>query len=149
MGQTGTPREDQLYSVADEYMDHGIYPVANQKDWSSGYNRINELLSLDVNHIHPVTGEPNAPHLFVLDKCTNFIKEIEGYKWKKARNAISSDRREEPQDGNDHHMDALNGFLTSRPMDIKFVLPTDSNDTDWDIEADMNIHGSRSSHMAY
>jgi hypothetical protein len=146
MGQKGTPREDQIYSFADEYMDHGIYAVPNQKDWNAGHNRINELLSLDDNHIHPVTGKPGAPHLLVLEKCHNFIKEIEGYKWKKARNSIS-DHREEPMDGNDHHMDGLNGFLTSRPMDIKFSLPHEQSTDDWDFEYNMN--GARVSHMAY
>ncbi len=147
IGQTGTPRADELYSVADEYMDHGIYPVANQKNWDAGYNRINELLVIDPNHIHPVTGAQGAPHLFVFDKCHKFIEEIEGYKWKKARNSITSQYREEPMDGKDHHMDALNGFLASRPMDIKWSAKdiTDATD-DWFIDDD---HGQSSSHMGY
>jgi hypothetical protein len=149
MGQTGTARADQLYSVADEYMDHGIYPVANQKDWDAGYNRINELLALDPNHLHPVTGKQGAPHLFVLDKCSKFVSEIEGYKWKKARNSLVGQHSEEPMDGNDHHMDALNGFLASRPMDIKWSLTSQAPDDEWDIDADMNLHGAHSSHMGY
>lgn len=149
MGQKGTPREDQIYSFADEYMDNGVYPVPNQKDWNAGHNRINELLALDPSHIHPVTGEPGAPHLFVIDKCTHFISEIEGYKWKKARNSVAGDFKEEPMDGNDHHMDGLNGFLSSRPMDVKFSLPHEQPTDDWDIDYDMNMHGSRVSHMAY
>ena len=151
IGQHGTPREDQLYSVADEYMDHGIYPVPNQKDWDAGYNRINELLSLDPTHVHPITGKMGAPHLFVLDKCSHFIEEIEGYKWKKARNSIAGDYREEPADGKDHMMDGLNGFLASRPMDVKWAAsPVDNtHQDDWEFERDMNIHGSHSSHMAY
>ena len=149
IGQRGTPREDELYSIADEYMDHGIYPVANQKDWDVGYNRINELLALDPTHIHPVTGQQGAPHLYVLDKCDKFISEIEGYKWKKARNSIPGFHSEEPMDGRDHHMDGLNGMLASRPMDIKWSATTELKQDDWDIEADMNMHGSHSSHMAY
>jgi hypothetical protein len=133
MGQQGTPREDQLYSVADEYMDYGIFPVPNQKDWDVGYNRIKELLAVDPTHTHPITGQPGGPHLFVLDKCTNFVTEIESYKWKKARNSVAGDYREEPADGNDHHMDGLNGFLASRPMDIKVTMPTLQQD-DWDFD---------------
>jgi hypothetical protein len=53
-------------------------------------------------------------------------------------------------DGNDHHMDALNGFLASRPMDVKWSAAKElANESDWDIEADMNAIGSHSSHMAY
>ena len=140
LGQKGTPREDQIYSVADEYMDHGVYTVPTQKDWDAGYNRINELLVSDPNHIHPITGQPGAPHLYVLDKCSHFIKEIEQYKWKKARNSIAGDfMREEPQDGNDHHMDALNGFLASRPLDIKYTIQADDDD-DWQFERDISTH---------
>lgn len=128
MGQTGTPREDDLYSVADEYMDNQIYPVPNQKDWDAGYNRINELLLIDPQHVHPVTGKLGAPHLYVLNHCTNFISEIESYKWKKVRNTIQGTvSREEPQDGHDHHMDGLNGFLTSRP--VEYLQPQPVDDT--------------------
>lgn len=143
LGQKGTPREDQLYSVADEYIDHGITTVPTQKDWDVGHNRINELLVLDPLHVHPVTGIPGAPHLFVLDKCHFFIKEIEGYKWKKARNRIGLDYQDEPMDGNDHHMDAINGFLASRPTVITFTLPT-AQPSDWDFEEGVSTF----SHMA-
>lgn len=147
IGQKGTPREDALYSVADEYMDHAIFPVPNQKDWDAGYNRINELLSLDPNHVHPITGKTGAPHLFVLDTCQNFINEIESYKWKKARNSIAGDHREEPQDGRDHLMDGLNGFLASRPMDIKWSAQTTTPDDD-DLLLDLDYYSTPSSHMA-
>lgn len=118
MGQKGTPRADSLYSVADEYGDHGIYPVPTQKDWDAGYNRISELLVCDPEHRHPVTGELGAPHLYVFSHCTNFIHEIETYKWKKARPGRDPKGVEEPQDDNDHMMDLLNGFLTSRPGEV-------------------------------
>ena len=150
MGQKGTPREDELYSIADEYMDHGVYAVPNQKTWDVGHNRINELLAIDPHHIHPVTGASGAPHLFVIENCPEFIQEIEGYKWKKARNSLSNYHREEPMDGKDHHMDGLNGFLSSRPMDIKWsATELHDNESDWDIDDDMNMHGQHSSHMGY
>ena len=147
MGQKGTPREDELYSIADEYMDHGIYPVPNQKSWETGFNRVNELLSLDPNHIHPVTGQPNAPHLFVLDKCSNFIKEIESYKWKKAKNQIAGGYSEEPVDGNDHMMDGICGFLTSRPMDIRWSVKDIAKEDDDLFFNDIQL--GQTSHMGY
>jgi hypothetical protein len=53
-------------------------------------------------------------------------------------------------DGKDHHMDAFNGFLTSRPMDVKWSVKNDVDSlADWDIESDMNTHGAHSSHMGY
>jgi hypothetical protein len=116
MGAKGTPRENDLYSVADEYLDRDIICLPTQKDWDAGYNRINELLASDPSHLHPVTGQRGAPHLYVMAGCRHFIEEIENYRWKKVRNVLDM-RREEPQDGNDHLMDGLNGFLTSRPED--------------------------------
>ncbi len=113
MGQKGTPREDQLYSIADEYVENGIYVVPNQKDWDAGYNRITEVFQSDPNHIHPLTGEKGAPHCYVFANCPHFIGEVDSYRWKKVR--TGSAFKEEPQDDDDHHMDGLNGFLTSRP----------------------------------
>ena len=113
MGSRGTPREDQLYSVADEYVENGIYIVPNQKDWDAGYNRVTEVFQYDPNHVHPITGEKGAPHFFAFNNCPHFISEAESYRWKKVRTGASF--KEEPQDDNDHHMDGLNGMLTSRP----------------------------------
>lgn len=148
MGQKGTPREDELYSVADEYMDNQIYPVPNQKDWDAGYNRINELLIDDPNHIHPVTGKQGAPHFYVYNHCAHFISEIESYKWKKVRNVVGGSRvSEEPQDGHDHHMDGLNGLLTSRPLE--YSQPQSEDETPaWLRQMELELDASPS-HMGF
>ena len=114
MGQKGTPREDELYSVADEYYDNDIAVLPNQKDWDAGYNRISELLIIDEDHVNPFTGKKGAPHFFAATRCPGFIEEIETYKWKKVKNAANT-HTEEPADGHDDHMDGLNGFVTTRP----------------------------------
>ena len=44
------------------------------------------------------------------------MDEIETYKWKTIRSLLGTQRRDEPQDANDHHMDGLNGLLASRPQ---------------------------------
>jgi len=144
MGQTGTPRENELYSVADEFMDHGIYPVPNQKDWKAGHNRIGELLTPDPDHVHPVTGAKGAPHFLVMQHCTNFIYEIESYKWKKVRNQLVMS--DEPADGNDNHMDGLNGFITSRPTEYTPPRKEDEQPT-WLVELD-NLVLPGQTHMA-
>jgi len=105
--------EDQLYGISDEYMDHGIWCVRNQKDWDTGYNRLTELLLDDPEHVHPVTGEKGAPHFLVFNSCQNMINEFERYKWKE--NRLKDSYKEEPIDRDDHHMDGLNGFFASRP----------------------------------
>lgn len=113
MGQTGTPKENDLYSIADLYGENGVYVIANQKNWDVGYQTITDLLAIDETHVHPVTGQLGAPHFFAFSHCDNFSMEAETYKWKKARNQLTYS--EEPQEGRDHHMDGLNGFVASRP----------------------------------
>lgn len=146
MGQQGTPREDSLYSVADEYTDHHIYPVPNQKDWDAGYNRINELFINDPRHVHPITGQLGAPHFYVFQHNAHFLAEVESYKWKRVRNTIGqTPGREEPQDGHDHHMDGLNGCLTSRP--VEYVQPSTTEvEPAWVQQMELELSAS-DSHM--
>lgn len=143
MGGKGTQREDTLYSVADEYLDHSISVVPNQKDWKVGYDRISELLLTDPEHVHPISGHRGAPHLLVVDTMQYFIKEIETHKWKTVKHALEP-RRDEAVDGNDHHMDALNGFLASRPADIVEYKPAV---VEYDLEFELNRYTRSSEHM--
>lgn len=146
MGSTGTPKQDELYSVADEYLDNGVMVIPNQKDWSVGYDRISNLLLPDPDHIHPFTGVRGAPHLLVANTCGNFISEIETHKWKVVKNSIEP-RKDEAADGNDHHMDGLNGFLASRPDDvIEYHAPPE--DEAWQLEREINQFQPPSNHMA-
>lgn len=142
MGQKGTAKENELYSVADEYIDHDILPVPNQKDWKVGYDRFSELLLIDPDHVHPVSGIKGAPHFLCFNTCKQFVQEVETHKWRIVRNAAES-RKDEPADGHDHHMDGINGFLASRPADIiTFIPPT------VDLESEFSLFDQPSSHMA-
>lgn len=143
MGQKGTAREDELYSVADEYMDHGCGVLPNQKDWDAGYNRIGEALQVDERHTHPLTGKRGAPHLLVATRCTHFVEEIESYKWKRVKNAAQS-TTSEPADGHDDLMDGLNGFLTSRPAHLEY---TNLEKKARDIEAELDGYDAAPGHM--
>ena len=145
---TATRRKDELYSVSDEYADHGIGCVPNQKDWNVGYNRISEALAVDPAHSNPFTGERGAPHLLVSDHCAKFIWEVETHKWKVLKNALDMEGKEihkdEPVDGNDHHMDGLNGFFASRPeIFIRFEIPK----AEWDLDVELANWALPSSHM--
>lgn len=113
------PNLDELYSYADQYLEQEIFVLPNQKDWDTGYDHITQLLECDDTHKHPVTGRVGAPHLYVLNTCPNFRNEIEGYMWKRVKE--TGQHKEEPADNNDHLMDGLNGFLTSRPAPTRAV----------------------------
>lgn len=150
MGAKGTPKQNELFSVADEYGQYGIYAIPNQKDWDVGYNRILELLAPDPLHKHPVSGELHAPHLFVLAHCTHVIQEFETYKWKK-RHATSTGYNDEPQDKDDHHMDGLNGLLASRPGGPPPRIASALSDPDFVLDslAQDAIEQASFSHMAW
>ena len=144
MGQQGTRHADELYSVADEYMDHDIYPIPNQKDWDVGYNQLSQLLAQDPNHHHPMTGVKGASHLLVANTCRNAIEEFETYKWRIVKNAIDP-TKDEPADGHDHIMDGLNGFLASRPANvIEFTPPK----PEWSLDGELGWFDQPSSHMS-
>lgn len=139
MGGKGTAKENELFSIADEYIDNDIMVIPNQKDWKVGHDRISQALVTDPDHYHPFTGEKGAPHLLVSDLCHQFIAEIETHKWKIVKNALEP-RKDEAQDGNDHHMDGLNGFLASRPDDIvEYRSPFGEYNVEQDIVAFQHV----------
>ena len=105
-----------VYSIADEYSDHGIYAIPGQKDKKAGIARVLEHLTIDPNRRHPLTGVLGSPRLFVSSKCPHFINEMLGYRWKKARGLVQRNSPDMPIDYNDHHMDALSYFLLTRPQ---------------------------------
>ena len=146
MGQKGTPREDELYSVADEYYDNDIAVLPNQKDWDAGYNRISEMLIIDEDHVNPFTGKKGAPHFFAATRCVGFIEEIETYKWKKVKNAANT-HTEEPADGHDDHMDGLNGFVTTRPDAAPPTEEVARRDIEEELDKWDEHFGSEYSHM--
>jgi hypothetical protein len=99
--------ESRLYSVADLYITEGVYVRRNQKDRVAGRAIFSQLLNIDPDHKHPITGEFGAPHFFVFSRNTHFIDEISIYKWK--------EQKEEPIDKNDHHMNGIVSFMNGRP----------------------------------
>jgi hypothetical protein len=108
-------RGEHVFSIADEYTANGIYCVPGQKDWGSAYMRITQSLLIDPAHRHPVTGLLGAPHLYVAAHCTNYIREMLGYRWKKNRIISQKNTPDKPMDYMDHHMDAHAYFEASRP----------------------------------
>jgi phage terminase large subunit-like protein len=95
-----TGRSDQS-----EYADHGIMTIGAQKKVTAGINRCRERL--DSKRFH------------VTSNCTNFLKEIRQYRWKKPPKT-ESEGRPEPVKAHDHQMDAWRYAVMSRPY-----LPND------------------------
>ena len=93
-------------SIHQEYVAEGIFPVPSPKDWDVGFSRITRALQPCALHPHPLTGEVGAPHIFYLKACRHFEREAIGYRWRKRAQSARRNAFDEPQDYNDHHMDA-------------------------------------------
>lgn len=85
-------------SIAMELNDYGIYPAKANRDRLGGWNRIEEMLTNDVD------GEPQ---LRVFSTCKALIKELPNLRFKENSDDI--------QKYNDHASDALRYAVMSRP----------------------------------
>ena len=108
-------KDNRVTSIVDEYNEHGIFPVPGQNDWARGFNRMNEALAHDDKAKHPGTGEMGSPRLLAVSSCTNWIREMQNYKWKRARGTVLRNAPDEPIDYNDHSIDETRYLLSLLP----------------------------------
>lgn len=103
------------YSVADEYMEHGILGLSpGQNDVIAGINRVKEYLRLDPERINPITQNKGAPRLFIFNgACPALEKELGTYRWKEKKGNLNDP--DEPVKSGDHALDALRYFVMDRP----------------------------------
>ena len=105
----------RVTSIVDEYNEHGVFPIPGQNNWQRGFNRVNEALAIDPTVRHPVTGELGSPKLMAVSTCTNWSREMQNYKWKKARGTVLRNTPDEPVDWNDHSVDETRYLLSLLP----------------------------------
>jgi prepilin-type processing-associated H-X9-DG protein len=74
---------------------------------------IQELLKIDPNHRHPVTGRMGAPRVYISPRCPNLIREMPGIRWSGFGTATAF--KPKLVDGNDHAVSALRYFVQMRP----------------------------------
>lgn len=115
-------RDNRVLSVADEYGEHGIYPVPGQNEWERTFNLMNEALAIDPTLRHPVTGALGCPRLLAFTSCHNWTREMSNYKWKKARGTVLRNAPDEPIDYNDHAIDETRYFLSLAPTTTRPVV---------------------------
>lgn len=95
-------KNGMMYSIMDEYLEHGIMFNCAQNDWDAGVNRVAEYFKRDKLKIFK-------------DKCPNLIREIKQYKYKPQKpGAEKTDER--PLKINDDACDALRYLVMSRPQ---------------------------------
>lgn len=101
--------EEVVYSVLEDFEDHGWDFELAQNDVDAGITRIREYLQLDEN------GEAHL--YFFKDKCPNLCREFVGYRYKELTDATkrSKNESEEPVKKDDHGPDALKYIIMTRP----------------------------------
>lgn len=114
--QAARETEESGKSTIDLYREHGIEGL------HSADNRINasidvllDLLAWDDSRIHPLTGQPGSPGVFVFDTCPNLRREVIGWRW---------GPRGKPVDKDDHAISALRYLVMGRPQPARAVIET-------------------------
>jgi hypothetical protein len=93
-----------------------------------GIAKINSYLSGRPDVPHPVTGELNSPLLYIAADLDWFEDEIINYYWKKNPHGQSID---EPQEHNDHAMNAAKYLLAFSPHPSQIIPPRHAMPPSW------------------
>ena len=128
------------------FKENGIRMERANNDILNGIAKIQSYLEYDAMHKHPITGNPNAPYLYVSTKLTFFDHEIVDYFWKKD---TAGEYEDVPMDRNDHAMDTLKYLLTRRPRIATFKpvrMPVPKRYTRWSEQGGSGKQSDRRSH---
>ena len=126
------PDTNSRYTIGDIYKRSGLNRLrpAPMQSIESTIPIIKELLRIDPERTHIITGKKGAPRLYVSSECKNLIKHIKGYRNKETKDGVS----EKPSAKDDHDLDALRyGFMMgprynpNRPIRPKQVMKSKSN----------------------
>lgn len=95
-------RDGKIVSVSDEYMEFGINCQPANNDVRGGINRVGEYF--------------RANRIKVFKNCTNLIRELGDYQWRKLKSALIGDKAapEEPRKVNDHACDSLRYMVNAQ-----------------------------------
>jgi phage terminase large subunit len=104
-------RDGMIFSIIDEYRDHGLNFRPANNEVLAGINRVNEFFK--------------AKNLFIMKNCTNLIREIGAYKWQMLKPGMMKNQPDHPIKMNDHCVDFLRYLVMSRPprSEVKKVYP--------------------------
>src|SRR3990167_1074721 len=115
------------WRVAAEYSDVNFLPQQTALFWKAAdnnelgtRNRINEYLAVDPVHVHPITKENGAPHVYFLVRTNDYpmgvfelLKELRAQKREKLAEGVYSDTRDPSVV--DHAYDAFRYLMAARP----------------------------------
>lgn len=129
-------------SIADFFLEEGIMCIRGNNDISNGIVKVNQYLVPQRNHQNPITGEYEAPYLYVSDELEFFINEMSDYYWQKSPTGEQIDK---PIDKDDHAMDTLKYMLSNRPNVSKLTKAVIRKDVGWRQWGERDIQEDRKS----
>lgn len=104
-------------SVAKEFQCCGMYPLKADNNEESSLAVLHEMLFVDPTRVNPVTGVMGSPLLFISDKCTALIKELDMQRHESVRNPLTGEREyisARSESVSDHYFDGLRYFGNSK-----------------------------------
>jgi phage terminase large subunit len=115
-------------SVADMMLEDNIMCIRGNNEIANGIVKVSQYLIPQAMHRNPISGEYNAPYLYVSDKLFWWINEITDYYWKKSP---TGDQIDMPVDKDDHAMDTTKYLLSNRPNVSKLIVVRDPKTVGW------------------
>jgi len=89
---------------------------------------VKELLRIDPDKKHIVTGEMGAPRLYIFSTCVNFRREMERFRWAESKD--TENPKETPQKKDDHGIDALAYAVMNGLRNVGNIYWRPNNDED-------------------
>lgn len=133
-------KKDTGETISELLREQEIYTRPATNHILPGIAKVNAYLTGTVWCPHLVTGEMPGPLLYMVDDLEWLDDEISNYYWKKNPMGMQMD---EPQDHNDHAMNALKYLLAFRPHPSKIIVPKSAMPPGWMMwqEYDVNKRG--------
>jgi hypothetical protein len=119
--RTSASRRTIGRSTADMFYDNGqgVRMIRGNSDILNGIIKVTGFLNITKMHMHPITGDYGAPHLYVADTLSWMQDEFATYMW-----SVNSkgDRDDRPRDKDDHAMDMIKYQLSRIPVPASRVV---------------------------
>mgnify|MGYP003627814411 FL=1 len=129
-------------SIADFFLEEGIMCIRGNNDIANGIVKVNQYLVPQRNHQNPITGEYEAPYIYISDELEFFINEMSDYYWQKSPTGEQVDK---PIDKDDHAMDTLKYMLSNQPNVSKLAKAVIRKDVGWRQWGERDIQEDRKS----
>jgi hypothetical protein len=127
-------------AVSDMFLEEGIICTRGNNDISNGIIKVSQYLNPQKMHQNPITGEYNAPYLYISDRLDWWMNECADYYWQKSPTGEQMDK---PIDRNDHAMDTTKYMLSNRPNISRLIVKRDPKTVGWTQWGERDIQEKR------